>query len=257
MMMSQPPAQGQRPGDWICPNCSDLVFAKNDHCRRCQTPKPALGGPPATGSYDMGGYGYAPVQDVSYPSKGSSNNQSQKPGDWICSSCGDLQFARNTSCRRCGAPAPSPGAMAGGGYAMGGYGGGMDGSMGGGMGGGMGGCGMGGGMGRGGPPNMRPGDWECPNCNDHVFAKNDACRRCNTPRPAPGYGQGGYGAGGGNSPAPAPSRAQKMMPGDWNCPKCGDLQFARNSSCRMCSAPKPEEFGGFGGRDRSRSPLRG
>lgn len=31
-----------------------------------------------------------------------------------------------------------------------------------------------------------------------------------------------------------------MKPGDWTCPQCGDLQFARNSSCRMCSAPKPD-----------------
>ena len=23
-----------------------------------------------------------------------------KPGDWICSSCGDLQFARNEACRK-------------------------------------------------------------------------------------------------------------------------------------------------------------
>merc|ERR1719482_1696587 len=31
---------------------------------------------------------------------------SVKPGDWICSACGDLQFAKNDSCRQCSAPKP-------------------------------------------------------------------------------------------------------------------------------------------------------
>merc|ERR1712070_1075100 len=33
-----------KPGDWTCPNCNDLVFATNDQCRRCDTPKPDLRG---------------------------------------------------------------------------------------------------------------------------------------------------------------------------------------------------------------------
>uniref|UniRef100_A0A6T1GS77 Uncharacterized protein n=1 Tax=Alexandrium monilatum TaxID=311494 RepID=A0A6T1GS77_9DINO len=28
-------------------------------------------------------------------------------------------------------------------------------------------------------------------------------------------------------------------PGDWDCPNCGDVQFARNGSCRKCGEPKP------------------
>jgi len=32
---------------------------------------------------------------------------------------------------------------------------------------------------------------------------------------------------------------QQMRPGDWNCVSCGDLQFARNSSCTTCCAPRP------------------
>lgn len=31
---------------------------------------------------------------------------------------------------------------------------------------------------------MAPGDWACPSCNDHQFARNRACRRCGAPRPA-------------------------------------------------------------------------
>merc|ERR1711869_63375 len=29
-----------------------------------------------------------------------------KPGDWECVACGDVQFARNIECRKCGAPKP-------------------------------------------------------------------------------------------------------------------------------------------------------
>merc|ERR1740122_14136 len=33
-----------KPGDWLCPGCSDLQFARNMQCRRCQTPNPNLAG---------------------------------------------------------------------------------------------------------------------------------------------------------------------------------------------------------------------
>lgn len=38
--------------------------------------------------------------------KGSMQAQ-MRPGDWSCVSCGDMQFARNVTCRSCGAPRPS------------------------------------------------------------------------------------------------------------------------------------------------------
>lgn len=36
------------------------------------------------------------------------------------------------------------------------------------------------------------------------------------------------------------------MNGDWLCPRCGDLQFARNLQCRICGTARPP-FGGQGG----------
>lgn len=32
-------------------------------------------------------------------------------------------------------------------------------------------------------------------------------------------------------------------PGDWACPSCDDLQFAKNAACRTCGTPKPKEAG--------------
>jgi len=40
------------------------------------------------------------------------------------------------------------------------------------------------------------------------------------------------------------SRVQRdvqMRPGDWECPGCGDLQFARNAHCRRCGASRERE----------------
>merc|ERR1712061_26808 len=31
--------------------------------------------------------------------------------------------------------------------------------------------------------SMRDGDWLCPSCSDHQFAKNISCRKCGEPRP--------------------------------------------------------------------------
>lgn len=111
--------------------------------------------------------------------------------------------------------------------------------------------------------NMMPGDWICPRCGDHVFARNPACRRCATPKPegaglATGDGSfmGGCGTGGGLGLGGGGGGAnQRVLPGDWYCPKCKDLQFARNKQCRMCGCQKPET-GGFDLRDERAPPSR-
>mmetsp|Transcript_58553 Transcript_58553/g.92557 ORF Transcript_58553/g.92557 Transcript_58553/m.92557 type:complete len:110 (-) Transcript_58553:14-343(-) len=41
---------------------------------------------------------------------------------------------------------------------------------------------------------------------------------------------------------------QEKMPGDWECPHCGDHQFARNTQCRQCGKEKPKDY-----KDSSRS----
>jgi len=131
-----------------------------------------------------------------------------KPGDWMCSSCGDHQFAKNTECRKCGAARSG-----GGGW---------------------------------GAKGKRAGDWFCPNCNDLQYADNAKCRKCSTPNPDPegckAAKEAGIAAGHGG---------QEMKPGDWFCPGCNDLQFAKNKKCRKCSTPNPDPQGSLAAAEAS------
>merc|ERR1719359_1243313 len=135
-----------------------------------------------------------------------------KPGDWICASCGDHQFAKNTECRKCGAARTGGGGM--GGFTKG----------------------------------KKAGDWHCPNCNDLQFAKNDVCRKCQTPNPDPEGSRTAMEAG-----IAAGHGGQLEKPGDWYCPSCNDLQFARNAVCRKCSTPNPDPQGSLAAAQASGS----
>lgn len=75
------PEGTSRPGDWICPKCSDMQFASRRECRSCGEPRPTTMSKPKGASF-------------------GSN-------DWTCPSCGDHQFARNVKCRQCGEPKPT------------------------------------------------------------------------------------------------------------------------------------------------------
>ncbi|CAJ1453472.1 unnamed protein product [Effrenium voratum] len=194
----------------------------------------------------------ATAQPEAAATGGGGGGFSTKPGDWNCKSCGDLQFARNTKCRRCGADKPSDSELAGRPVVA------ADGRP------------------------MRPGDWICPNCSDHVFAKNDACRKCGTTRPPEVLAalaarstqvarDGDWNckmcgdlqfarnatcrrcgaekpSDAGLTPAVATAPATPlavrspggdMRPGDWNCPRCHDHVFARNEHCRRCGTTRP------------------
>merc|ERR1712032_117804 len=87
---------GEKPGDWYCPNCNDLQFARNPKCRKCGTPNPAnLGALEAAGlagSFKGVGSAFA------------ANTEALKQGDWHCSNCEETQPAANTACRQCQTP---------------------------------------------------------------------------------------------------------------------------------------------------------
>merc|ERR1719502_2088397 len=127
-----------KPGDWICPGCLDLQFARNAACRKCNTPNPNLTKvdpvvdefllrfniqdhaavrfkalDKETQQSIMNRGSLEDARDptavlISRMSKAfngqldSSNTQQASNGDWYCPNCGDLQFRRNQQCRKCG-----------------------------------------------------------------------------------------------------------------------------------------------------------
>ena len=75
---------------------------------------------------------------------------------------------------------------------------------------------------------FRPGDWHCPGCRNHNFARQSACRQCGIPRPIDG-GMGHLSGGYGRPHAdPAGALPPNFRPGDWLC-NCGNHNFARNA----------------------------
>merc|ERR1719356_1506881 len=94
------PKHQSREGDWTCPKCGDLVFARNTCCRKCglKREEAFMNTPGPMGSLDEGN-GYRTSND----DNGYRNPKHQsREGDWTCPKCGDLVFARNTGCRKCG-----------------------------------------------------------------------------------------------------------------------------------------------------------
>jgi len=158
-------------------------------------------------------------------SKGKSEIH-KKPGDWQCSDakCGYLNFAKNAACHKCQLPCPDHEASMAAweaGIASGLH-----------------------------IQKTLAGDWNCPSCNDHQFAKNAECRKCGTPNPDPeasaaamaaaavkkGSAKGG-GWNEGHRGSTAGKAGGKGKDNDWYCSGCGDLQFGRNTHCRQCGMP--------------------
>ncbi|KFH65871.1 hypothetical protein MVEG_07974 [Podila verticillata NRRL 6337] len=92
-----------RPGDWTCPSCNSHNFASRFQCMRCGLTKPT----PRDSSSPAPSYGQQQSQGQS---------MSMKPGDWMCpnSQCGYHNFAKRSTCARCGASAPNQGSSIGG-----------------------------------------------------------------------------------------------------------------------------------------------
>ena len=159
----------------------------------------------------------------------------EKPGDWRCSRCNFLNFARRHFCKDCGSQRADGGA----GEYM--------------------------------PPPVvntqeaKPGDWYCDRCSFLNFARRGSCKNCSAPRAggAPqahggGYGGGhggghggGYGGGhggghGGGYGGGHGGGGGRMKPGDWRCGDCTFVNFARRDYCKDCGAPRPAREAGAG-----------
>lgn len=81
-----PKPQTSRKGDWTCPNCQNVNFAKRDQCNRCQTERPP---------------------GLELPEAEKKPPLEFKKGDWMCVNCKNLNFAKREKCNRCQSARPA------------------------------------------------------------------------------------------------------------------------------------------------------
>lgn len=72
MMMGGGKGANMRPGDWVCPGCSNLNYSSREACNKCQ-------------------------RDKNLPPK-------YREGDWICVACKNHNYASKMSCNKCQTP---------------------------------------------------------------------------------------------------------------------------------------------------------
>ena len=90
--------------------------------------------------------------------------------------------------------------------------------------------------------SMKPGDWRCPKCKNHNYANKKVCNRtgCEEPKPRGGGGRGGNSRGYRSNNSGGFNNSN-MKPGDWNCPKCKNHNYASRTMCNRCDTRKPVE----------------
>eukprot|EP00959_Pyramimonas_sp_CCMP1952_P159969 3345831-Pyramimonas_sp.AAC.1 len=95
-----------RPGDWICPGCTNNNYAFRSKCHRCDMAKPASGHgfSQGGGGYSQGGGGYS-QGGGGYSHGGSGGgmvgNAPRRAGDWACPSCANVNFGFRVKCHKC------------------------------------------------------------------------------------------------------------------------------------------------------------
>ncbi|XP_022658506.1 zinc finger Ran-binding domain-containing protein 2-like [Varroa jacobsoni] len=86
-------------------------------------------------------------------------------------------------------------------------------------------------------------DWQCPDekCRNVNFGKRTACNRCGVSRPREVLVNATKKIGHEIGKQAAEKSHGLFSADDWQCGKCGNVNWARRNNCNMCSAPKVGE----------------
>jgi len=154
---------------------------------------------------------FGPYQDRLGGGNNFNRRNEMRPGDWICVECDQHNFRNKTECFGCKIPKPDnarpavpPGHFGQNGFPPP--------------------HGMMGGRRDMGPPSereVRPGDWQCVDCNYSNFASRTTCNKCNKLKPD-------------NAPLTADLK-------NWECTSCGASNHSKRYDCFKCQEPKRDD----------------